>query len=144
MQRHGGVVAALAAAAAVALLAVVTLSAQQQGAGATALASLRTAGTWPAAAPEYEPQVGDVLSKVRDFHPRRPRGRVRATVAAGADGEPPLVTAHTEREVTARRVRARRAGDAAAPRNGVNAAAMARALHAGGIGRHACVRGGCG
>lgn len=104
MQRHAWLGAALAAAATVALIAVVSLSAQQQGAGAVALASLRNAGTWPAA-PGYEPQVGDVLSarKVRDFHPRRPGGRGRATSAGGAEAasEPPLVTAHTEREVSA-------------------------------------------
>ena len=107
MQRRAPLGAALAAAATMALLAVVSLSVRQHRAGETALTSLRSSGTWPEA-PSYEPHVGDVLSQnaVRDFHPRRPGGRAGVTSAAGvaasAGGAPPLVTARTEREVSAR------------------------------------------
>ena len=107
MQRRAPLGAALAAAATMALLAVVSLSVRQHRAGETALTSLRSSGTWPEA-PSYEPHVGDVLSQnaVRDFHPRRPGGRagVKSAVdlAASAGGAPPLVTARTEREVSAR------------------------------------------
>lgn len=99
--------AALAAAATMALLAVVSLSVRQQRAGETALTSLRSSGTWPGA-PGYEPHVGDVLSQnaVQDFHPRRPGARAGVTSAAdavaSAGGAPPLVTARTERQVSAR------------------------------------------
>ena len=106
MRHAPPLVAALAAAGTMALLAVVSLSVRTQRAGETALTSLRSSGTWPGA-PSYEPHVGDVLSQnaVRDFHPRRPGGRAGVTSTAGsvasAGSAPPLVTARTEREVSA-------------------------------------------
>jgi hypothetical protein len=105
---------AVAMCAAAAALAVVSLSAQPRR-DATALASLRSAGTWPSAAPSYEPHVGDVLSKqaVRDYHPRRPGGR--SSAASATSGEP-LVTAQTEREVTAAACRAVRRAPCVPPR----------------------------
>ena len=88
---------------AAAALAIVSLAGQQGAVTATALASLRSAGTWPnsLSAPSYEPHVGQVLRKhtVRDFHPRRPRARGAAAVGKDRSSQPPLVTVHSEREV---------------------------------------------
>lgn len=95
--------AALVLTASAAALAIVSLAGQQGAVTATALASLRSAGTWPnsLSAPSYEPHVGQVLRKhtVRDFHPRRPRARGAAAVGKDRSSQPPLVTVHSEREV---------------------------------------------
>jgi hypothetical protein len=99
MRGQAPLAVAVALVASAALLAVVSLSLSRQLGAVTALSSLQSAGTWANREPRYEPHVGDVLSKkqVRDFHPRRPGG---GRAVAAATGQPPLVTALSERKVT--------------------------------------------